>query len=187
MEPVALAGGTASKTFVHDVEAILAEAGYEGEPPLIINGGNGGDLFEFEEYLKKQTAPRLARELGAERLRYCDTVGVLDPFTTFERLVWLKERVDLELEFHGHNDFGLATANALAAVKAGVEWVDVTVGGMGERAGNTSLEELYRVIAGLYGLDPGLNTRYLPLLGRFVARAAGRPSPEYGEKQGCYA
>jgi homocitrate synthase NifV len=131
----------------------------------------------------------LARELGAERLRYCDTVGVLDPFTTFERLVWLKERVDLELEFHGHNDFGLATANALAAIKAGVEWVDVTVGGVGERAGNTSLEELYRVLSGLYGVDPGLDTRYLPLLGRFVARAAGRPFPEHypGEEQDCYA
>ncbi|AEG16826.1 Nitrogenase [Desulfofundulus kuznetsovii DSM 6115] len=62
MEPVALAGGTASKTFVHDVEAILAEAGYEGEPPLIINGG---DLFEFEEYLKKQ--PRLDLIIGNSR------------------------------------------------------------------------------------------------------------------------
>jgi nitrogenase molybdenum-iron protein beta chain len=62
MEPVALAGGTASKTFVHDVEAILAEAGYEGEPPLIINGG---DLFEFEEYLKKQS--RLDLIIGNSR------------------------------------------------------------------------------------------------------------------------
>ncbi|RKO68066.1 homocitrate synthase [Desulfofundulus salinus] len=116
----------------------------------------------------------LAGEVGAKRLRYCDTVGILDPFTTFERLVWLKENTTLELEFHGHNDFGLATANALAAIKAGVGWVDATISGLGERAGNTSLEELYRVLTELYGLDPGLNTRYLPLLGRFVARAAGR-------------
>ncbi|MCL6447830.1 MAG: hypothetical protein K6U04_06705 [Armatimonadetes bacterium] len=117
----------------------------------------------------------LAQEMGAERLRYCDTVGVLDPFATFERLSRLQEKVAVPLEFHGQNDFGLATANALAAIKAGVEWVDVTVGGMGERAGNTSLEELYRVLTELHGLDPGLNNRYLPLLGRFVARAAGRP------------
>lgn len=116
----------------------------------------------------------LAREIGAERLRYCDTVGVLDPFTTFERLIWLKEKISLELEYHGHNDFGLATANAMAAIKAGVCYVDTTIGGLGERAGNTALEELCRALKELHGLDPGLNLRYLLLLGRYVARAAGR-------------
>ncbi|AKX93305.1 isopropylmalate/homocitrate/citramalate synthase-like protein [Moorella thermoacetica] len=89
----------------------------------------------------------------------------------------LKEKVDLELEFHGHNDFGLATANALAAVRAGVRWIDTTVGGLGERAGNTSLEELYRVLTRLFDLDPGLNSRYLPGLERYVTRAAGRLPP----------
>ncbi|MDN5325668.1 MAG: homocitrate synthase NifV [Moorella sp. (in: firmicutes)] len=119
----------------------------------------------------------LARESGAERLRYCDTVGVLDPFATYTHLSRLKEKVDLELEFHGHNDFGLATANALAAVRAGVRWIDTTIGGLGERAGNTSLEELYRALTRLFDLDPGLNSRYLPGLERYVARAAGRLPP----------
>ncbi|MDN5325665.1 MAG: nitrogenase molybdenum-iron protein beta chain [Moorella sp. (in: firmicutes)] len=62
MEPVALAGGTASKTFDHDVEAILAEAGYAGDPPLVVNGG---DLLEFEEYLKQ--LPRLDLVIGNSR------------------------------------------------------------------------------------------------------------------------
>ncbi|WP_177223974.1 homocitrate synthase [Neomoorella thermoacetica] len=119
----------------------------------------------------------LAWESGAERLRYCDTVGVLDPFATCAHLSRLKEKVDLELEFHGHNDFGLATANALAAVRAGVRWIDTTVGGLGERAGNTSLEELYRALTRLFDLDPGLNSRYLPGLERYVTRAAGRLPP----------
>ncbi|OIQ08596.1 nitrogenase molybdenum-iron protein beta chain [Moorella thermoacetica] len=62
MEPVALAGGTASKTFDHDVEAILAEAGYGGDPPLVVNGG---DLLEFEEHLKQ--LPRLDLVIGNSR------------------------------------------------------------------------------------------------------------------------
>jgi len=117
----------------------------------------------------------LAQELGAERLRYCDTVGVLEPFAVVERLSWLKERVGLELEFHAHNDFGLALANTLAAVRAGVAWVDTTATGLGERAGNTSLEKFYWILKEVCCFDPGLDWRYLRLLTRYVARAACRP------------
>ncbi|GEA17707.1 homocitrate synthase [Moorella sp. E306M] len=121
----------------------------------------------------------LARELGAERLRYCDTVGVLDPFTTFERLAWLKEKIDLELEFHGHNDFGLATANALAAVKAGAGWVDATICGLGERAGNAALEEVVMALKHLHGVDPGFKTERLREIAAYVARASGRQLPAW--------
>jgi homocitrate synthase NifV len=117
----------------------------------------------------------LAQEMGAERLRYCDTMGVLNPFTTVERLEWLRSKLSLEIEFHGHNDFGMATANTLAAIKAGIRYVDTTVGGLGERAGNASLEELSAALQGIYGYDPGLNSRVLPVLSRHVARAARRP------------
>ncbi|MDI6906034.1 MAG: homocitrate synthase [Thermoanaerobacterales bacterium] len=116
----------------------------------------------------------LAQEMGVERLRYCDTVGVLDPFTTLERLTRLREKVAIPLEFHGHNDFGMATANALAAVKAGCRYVDVTVGGLGERAGNVPLEEVVAALEHLYGLPAGLDRRRLSILSRVVARAAGR-------------
>ncbi|GAW93891.1 homocitrate synthase [Calderihabitans maritimus] len=120
----------------------------------------------------------VSQELGAERLRYCDTVGILDPFTTFERLSRLREKVAIPLEFHGHNDFGMATANTLAAVKAGCSYVDVTVGGLGERAGNTSLEELAAALKGIYGTELGLGDRVLQLLSRYVARAANRVSTQ---------
>ncbi|HUW64692.1 MAG TPA: homocitrate synthase [Spirochaetia bacterium] len=117
----------------------------------------------------------LAREGGADRLRYADTVGVLDPLAVFERISRLKERLgDMEIEFHGHNDFGMALANAVAALKAGAGCVDTTVGGLGERAGNTSLEELVKVMCGLYGAGKGPETSVLRTLTRFVARASRR-------------
>lgn len=116
----------------------------------------------------------LAQEMGAERLRYCDTVGILDPFATFERLSRLHEKVAIPLEYHGHNDFGMATANALAAVRAGCGYVNVTVGGLGERAGNVPLEEVVAALEHLYGIPAGLDRRRLSILSRVVARAAGR-------------
>lgn len=116
----------------------------------------------------------LAQEMGAERLRYCDTVGILDPFATLERLSRLQEKVAIPLEFHGHNDFGMATANALAAVRAGCRYIDVTVGGLGERAGNVPLEEMVAALEHLYGIPIGLDRRRLGILSSVVARATGR-------------
>jgi len=115
-----------------------------------------------------------AFELGAERLRYSDTVGILNPFTTFERISRVREKVKGELEFHGHNDFGMATANALAAWEAGCSYIDVSVGGLGERAGNTSLEEFVRSLQGLYGIAFDCKDKDLQALTRYVARAANR-------------
>ncbi len=121
-----------------------------------------------------------AQELGVERLRYCDTVGVLHPFDALDRLAWLRSQISLEIEFHGHNDFGMATANTLAAVKAGVEYVDTTIGGIGERAGNTCLEEFMAAVQGIYGYNLDLDRRVLLLLGKYVSRAAGRTGRRHG-------
>ncbi|MBM7854303.1 homocitrate synthase NifV [Desulfohalotomaculum tongense] len=117
----------------------------------------------------------LAQEMGAERLRYCDTVGVLTPFSLSRVIGRLKETLTIEIEFHGHNDFGLATANSLTAVKEGVRYIDTTIGGLGERAGNTCLEELAGALKGTCGIDLGLNGRVLRALSRYVARGANRP------------
>jgi homocitrate synthase NifV len=62
----------------------------------------------------------------------------LEPFTTYERIKELVSRVGIDVEMHTHNDFGMATANALAGVRAGAKWVGVTVIGLGERAGNAN-------------------------------------------------
>ena len=90
------------------------------------------------------TVAELAADYGAKRIRYADTVGCLEPQTTAGRLAEVMRVCPLPVEFHAHNDFGLATANTLAAVAAGVSWVSVTAGGIGERAGNAALAHVER-------------------------------------------
>lgn len=83
-----------------------------------------------------------AESLKVDRIRLADTLGVLDPLEVYVRFFPLARRSTIPLEFHAHNDFGMATANAIAAIKAGFKAVSVTVGGLGERAGNAPLEEV---------------------------------------------
>lgn len=76
----------------------------------------------------------LAAEEGASRIRFSDTVGIMDPVSMFETIGSLKNRVNIDVGVHTHNDFGMATANAVSALRAGADFVDVTVIGIGERA-----------------------------------------------------
>jgi len=116
-----------------------------------------------------------AQRSGARRLRYADTLGVLDPFTTREVMANLRRHVDLELEMHAHNDLGLATANTLAAVLAGATHVNTTVNGLGERAGNAPLEEVVMALRHAGGRETGIDTRRLPAVSQLVVTASGRP------------
>ncbi len=116
-------------------------------------------------------------EAGGFRLRLADTVGALDPFRTHELVAPVVRASGLAIEFHGHDDYGLATANTLAAVRAGATHVSVTVGGLGERAGNACLAEVAAALAGLYGAATGLDLKRLPALADRVARASGRAVP----------
>src|SRR5210317_2423478 len=84
----------------------------------------------------------IARDQGADRFRFCDTLGILDPFATYDKVRYLAEGSDLDLEVHTHNDLGMATANAIAGIRAGARFVNTTVNGLGERAGNAALEEV---------------------------------------------
>ncbi|MGF1640076.1 MAG: homocitrate synthase [Rhodospirillales bacterium] len=115
--------------------------------------------------------------LGARRFRFADTLGVLDPFATFEAIARLRARTAIELEIHAHDDLGLATANSLAAVRAGATHVNTTVNGLGERAGNAPLEEAVVALSELYGLETGIDRRQLPSISELVAAASGRPVP----------
>ncbi len=117
----------------------------------------------------------VAAHYGATRIRFADTVGCLDPFMTFERLQDLVKRCSLPIEFHGHNDFGLATANTLAAFQAGVAFASVTLAGIGERAGNASLEEVVASLEKFYGYHCGVESSALGSLADLVAQASGRP------------
>jgi homocitrate synthase NifV len=116
-----------------------------------------------------------AQAAGARRLRFADTLGVMEPFGTFERFAELRASCDLELEMHAHDDLGLATANTLAAVRGGASHVNTTVNGLGERAGNAALEEVALALTKLHGLHTGIDLSRFPALSQQVARAAGRP------------
>jgi homocitrate synthase NifV len=115
-----------------------------------------------------------ATQAGARRLRVADTVGIMEPFGVFELIGKLRRAVDLELEMHAHDDLGLATANSLAAARAGASHINTTVHGLGERAGNAPLEEVVMGLRHLYGCATGINLRYFPALSRLVERASGR-------------
>ncbi len=117
----------------------------------------------------------VAGDTGALRLRFADTLGVLDPFATFERIAALRCHWQGEIEMHAHNDLGMATANTLAAVRAGATHVNTTVMGLGERAGNAALESVAMAITACLGRDTGIVFHRLPDLCRQVSDAARRP------------
>jgi homocitrate synthase NifV len=117
-----------------------------------------------------------AAEGGAARLRYADTLGAQEPFGVRETMGRLVARNSLPLEYHAHNDLGLATANALAALDAGA-MASVTVGGLGERAGNASLEQVACAYALLRRDGLGISMGRLAPLAELVSELAGRPIP----------
>lgn len=127
-----------------------------------------GFMVEFGQAVK---------EAGANRLRFCDTIGILDPFQTFSAIKDLREATGIEIEMHTHNDFGMATANALAGIKAGATWVNTTVNGLGERAGNAALEEVVMAMKYLGHIDLGFKTEMFRELSEYVARASARTIP----------
>jgi homocitrate synthase NifV len=116
-----------------------------------------------------------AQAAGAVRVRYADTLGILEPFGTFERIAELRRAIDLEIEIHAHDDLGLATANTLAALRAGATHASTTVNGLGERAGNAALEQVVMGLRHLHAVETGIDTQALPGLSAQVAAAAGRP------------
>jgi isopropylmalate/homocitrate/citramalate synthase len=101
---------------------------------------------------------REAVEAGAREVVVVDTVGIASPEAVAELVGRTREWVgdEVPVHFHGHNDFGVATAAAVAAVRAGATWIHGTINGMGERAGNANLVELGVTLRALYGVETGL-------------------------------
>ncbi len=115
-----------------------------------------------------------AAAAGASRLRFADTVGILEPFAVYRSIERLAANLDLDIEMHAHDDYGLATANTLAAVAAGASHINTTVNGLGERAGNAPLEECALALKHLHGIDAGLDMRGMQQLSALVEKASGR-------------
>jgi isopropylmalate/homocitrate/citramalate synthase len=136
--------------------------------------GVDGTRADFDFFRR---AYEQAVEAGAHEAVVVDTLGVATP-EAVEDLVgrtreWLGPGVPVH--FHGHNDFGLATACAVAAVRAGASWIHATVNGMGERAGNANLGEIALALEALYGLDTGVRLDRVRSVSELVRRTAGTP------------
>ena len=166
-------------------EQLKVALGFAKERGLYVSvGGEDSSRADLDFLAELMT---IASGMGADRFRYCDTLGILDPFAMYENIYTLRERVpDLDIEVHTHNDLGMATANAIAGLRAGATFVNTTVNGLGERAGNAALEEVVMALKHACGVDPGVDTHRFVELSRFVGQASCRPVPEWkavvGEK-----
>ncbi len=114
-----------------------------------------------------------AIDAGADRVVVCDTVGILTPERSAEFFSKLKNNIKAPLGVHCHNDFGMAVANSVAALGAGAEEVHATINGLGERAGNASLEEIVVTLKSLYKLDVNIKTELLYGTSQLVSRLTG--------------
>ena len=116
---------------------------------------------------------KVALEAGADRCGYEDSLGMDDPFTCNERIRMIKQISGFDIEIIAHNDFGMATANTLAAVKAGAKFVRTTAMGLGPRAGCAPLEETAMTAKHMLSVDTGIDTTKLRTVAESVSTASG--------------
>jgi len=154
---------------IRDVIAYAVDCGLR-----VAMGGEDSSRADMEFLL---LAVEAAASTGAHRFRYADTLGNMEPFSIYEAFSRLSRATGVELEFHGHDDLGLATANTLAAIRGGATHASVCVLGLGERAGNAALEEVAACLNRFHAAGSNLNLTQLPRLAEIVARAARRPIP----------
>lgn len=171
-------GGSLSRV----LSAMRDVMGYARAQGLVVAFGGEDSSRATRETL--EPILETAAQCGAVRYRFADTLGVLDPVSTRRAVESVRKLTDLPIEFHGHNDLGLATANTLAALEAGAQAASVTVMGIGERAGNAPLEQIAVALDTLFGKVHGVKLTALEGLGQLVARHAsmevGRAQPVIG-------
>ena len=153
---------------LRELESVIREAKREGL--FVCIGGEDSSRGSLE-FMKEVMTLSLA--CGADRFRYCDTVGILTPTQTYKNVSDLVSLDLLPIEMHTHNDFGLATANALSGIDAGAVSVNTTVIGLGERAGNASFEQISMALKHIYGQNRTIDTYEMKNLAILVAEAAG--------------
>ncbi len=140
------------------------------------------DIDYLIEYAKE------CKKYGAQRFRYCDTLGFDDPQTAYERIFRIAKETSMDIELHFHNDLGMATAcsvmGAKAAIDAGVDaWINTAINGMGERAGNADLVSCILAIeksSGFrdkYKIDPQIDISKAWKLAKYTSYAFGVPIP----------
>ena len=122
-----------------------------------------------------ETVYKTAVEAGAHEVVVVDTIGIATPEAVADLIGRTREWLgaDRPIHFHGHNDFGVATAAAVAAVRAGADWIQGTVNGMGERAGNANLPEIALALRGLYGVETKLRLELVRGFSERLRRLSG--------------
>ncbi|MDD5448106.1 MAG: homocitrate synthase [Actinomycetota bacterium] len=177
-------GKRSFKDVVDTMEGSLSRALELGFKTVGVNAEDASrtpmeDLLIFAEVAKKG---------GACRLRYCDTLGYDDPFTIYDRIKTLAEEVGIDTELHCHNDLGMAVACSVAGAKGAIDggvdaYINTTVNGVGERAGNADLLSCILAIkksSGMkerYKIDPHIDLKYSWRLAKYAAYAFGLPIP----------
>ena len=129
-----------------------------------------------------------AKDAGADRIRYCDTLGCDSPFTMYDRIRLLADAVKLPIEIHCHNDLGMVVANSVSGAKAALDsgvdaYINTCVNGMGERAGNADLVSVILALKyaggfeGKYILDERMNLKEAWKICKYASYAFGVPIP----------
>jgi len=116
-------------------------------------------------------------EEGAERACVCDTTGIATPEKMHDLISKIRDDISAPLAVHCHNDFGLATANTLTAIRAGAAEAHLTVNGIGERGGNAALEEVVVALSELYGFEASINFDKIYETSKLVKEYSGSPIP----------
>ncbi|MGZ7044045.1 MAG: homocitrate synthase family protein [Methanobacterium sp.] len=119
-----------------------------------------------------------AEEYGVDRVHIADTVGAISPQGVDYLIKELRKDINTGIAMHCHNDFGMAIANSIAGLAAGATAVSTTVNGIGERAGNASLEELVMALTLIYGIDLGFNIEHFVELSKLVSKLTNLRVPD---------
>ena len=154
---------------LRQLEEVVIQAKKEGL--FVCIGGEDSSRADLG-FLKEVMT--LGKSIGANRFRYCDTVGILTPQKTYTNIKSLSSLNLLDIEMHTHNDFGMATANAISGFEAGAISANTTVIGLGERAGNASFEQVLMTLARLCGKKVDIDSDKLKSLIQTVGLASNR-------------
>jgi len=119
-----------------------------------------------------------AENYGVDRIHIADTVGAINPYGMDFLVRELRSHLKVDIAMHCHNDFGLALSNSIAGLLAGGNAISTTVNGIGERAGNTSLEELIMALLMIYGVDLGFNIKVFYELSKLVEELTHMKIPD---------
>ncbi len=165
--------GKSQTEHIADIETTIQRAVDRGlQVQVYLEDWSNGFLNSIE-YVRRMAAALL--QMPIRCLLLPDTLGILGPEEVRTAIGEILERhPTAEIEFHGHNDYGLATANCLAAVEAGAKGLHVTVNGLGERAGNSPLEAVVTALHDKLGVKTGVNEKFITDASRLVETFSGK-------------